>query len=138
MTLPELEALLAQPAFHQLVKVEAVAVSPDGRLTLRLPFDPAYTLFPEHGNYHGGVIATLIDVAGTMACSVLAGRPTPTANLRVDYLKSPRGCDLFADALVQRMGGQLAVADVTVRDEAGTVYAIGRGSFSVPAAKAAG
>lgn len=130
MTLQELQALLARAEFHKLVKVEAVAADPSGRVTLHLPFDPAYTIFREAGNYHGGVLASLVDIAGAMACSIIKGRPTPTANMRIDFLKSPANCDLLADGVAQRVGRQLGVADVTIRDQAGTVYALGRGTFS--------
>lgn len=130
MTLDELNGLMAQAEFHKVVKVEAVSLDPGGALTIKLPFDEAYTLFKKVGAYHGGVIATLIDVAGTMACSVAKGRPTPTIDLRVDYLKSPVRCDLYADAVTRRVGRGIGVADVTVRGEDGTVYAIGRGAFS--------
>jgi len=133
MTLEQLQSLLGMAEFHKLVQVRAVSVTPDGTLTLMLPFDPAYTIFRAKGVYHGGVIATLIDIAGTMACSVLQGRPTPTANLRVDYLRSPTSCDLYADAVVRRAGKLLGTADVSIRDDAGKIYAIGRGSFVMAA-----
>ncbi|MEW5421442.1 PaaI family thioesterase [Amorphus sp. 3PC139-8] len=130
MTLDELSGLLSQAEFHKTLKVEAVALEADGALTLKLPFDEGYTLFKKVGAYHGGVIASLIDVAGTMVCSAVKGRPTPTVDLRVDYLKSPVRCDLYADAVPRRIGRGIGVADVTVRGEDGTVYAIGRGAFS--------
>ncbi|MCC5968661.1 MAG: PaaI family thioesterase [Pararhodobacter sp.] len=133
MTLDQLQKLLSMAEFHKIVQVRALAVTPDGSLTLMLPFDPAYTLVRASGAYHGGVIATLIDVAGTMSCSVVQGRPTPTANLRVDYLKSPASCDLYADSIVRRVGRLLGTADVTIRDHGGQVYAIGRGTFVMAA-----
>ena len=49
MTLAELQTLLAQVEFHKLAKVEAVAADPAGRVTLHLPFDPAYTIFRNRG-----------------------------------------------------------------------------------------
>lgn len=64
-----------------------------------------------------------------MACSVIQGHPTPTANLRIDHLKNPANCDFYADGEARRMGKTMGVADVTIHDLDGTVYAIGRGTF---------
>lgn len=133
MNADQLRALLARAEFHKFLEMEVVSVAPDGRLTLKLPYREAYTIFAKAGTYHGGIIASLIDVAGTMACSVVKGQPTPTANLRVDYLKSPARCDLYAEAEARRIGRTLGVADVTIRDAEGTVYALGRGTFNTAA-----
>ena len=62
------------------------------------------------------------------------GRPTPTANFRVDFLKSPAKVDLIATGRMVRSGKTLAVADVEITDDNGEVYAIGRGTFSTAAA----
>lgn len=129
MKLEQLAALIAQAEFHKTIKVQAVSADPSGRVTLFLSFDPAYTIFKAKGTYHGGVIASLVDIAGAMACSVVQGHPTPTANLRVDYLKTPASCDLFADGEARRVGKVIGVADVTIRDGEGVVYALGRGTF---------
>ena len=130
MTIDDMKALIAKAEFHKFLKMDVVAMTDEGTLTLKLPFDDAYTIFKKTGSYHGGIIASLVDVAGAMACSVVKGHPTPTANLRVDYLKSPVGCDLYADAAARRIGRGLGVADVTIRDANGTVYALGRGTFN--------
>ncbi len=135
MTLDDLNALLAGAEFHKILKLRAEACdAAAGQVTLHLPFDTAYTLFAGMGNYHGGVIAALADVAATMACTVRAGRPTPTVDLRIDYLQAPCKVDLFADARARKVGRSVGVADVSVRDRDGTVFALARGTFSTGAA----
>ncbi|MEO0382685.1 MAG: PaaI family thioesterase [Pseudomonadota bacterium] len=129
MTLEELSKLIAMAEFHKVLDIKAIAADPSGKVTLHLPFSPTYTIFKQQGGYHGGVIASLVDVAGAMACSVIQGHPTPTANLRIDYLKNPSNCDLYAEGEARRVGKTMGVADVTVRDLDGTVYALGRGTF---------
>jgi uncharacterized protein (TIGR00369 family) len=127
--------IVESAAFHQLIglrldKADAEA----GIAVLRLPYRPELSIFPEAGVYHGGVIGALIDVAGAVACGLKLGRPTPTANFRVDFLKSPARIDLIATGRLVRSGKTLSVADVEITDDNGEVYAIGRGTFSTAAA----
>lgn len=130
MNVEDLRTLIAKAEFHKFLKVELASCDADrGRLTLKLPFDSAYTIFADAGTYHGGIVASLVDIAGAMACTLIKGHATPTANLRVDYLKTPARTDLYADGIAQRVGRSIGVADVEVRDSAGTIFALGRGTF---------
>jgi uncharacterized protein (TIGR00369 family) len=127
--------IVESAAFHQLlgVRLEKADVEA-GIAVLRQPYRPELSIFPEAGVYHGGVIGALIDVAGAVACGLPLGRPTPTANFRVDFLKSPAKVDLIATGRLIRSGRTVAVADVEITDDSGEVYAIGRGTFSTSAA----
>ncbi|AUC99653.1 PaaI family thioesterase [Bradyrhizobium sp. SK17] len=121
-------------AFHQFIGLKLDrADDVAGLVVLRLPYSPALSIFPDAGVYHGGVIAALIDVAGAVACGLKTGRPTPTANFRVDFLKSPAKIDLIATGRLVRAGKALSVADVEISDDKGEVYAVGRGTFSTTA-----
>lgn len=121
-------------AFHQLVGItlEKANVS-TGIAVLRLPYNPKLSLFPEIGAYHGGAIASLIDTAGSVICGLQAGRPAPTINFRVDFLKSPVKIDLLATGRLIRAGKSVSVADAEISDDHGAIYAIGRGTFSTAA-----
>lgn len=126
--------IIETAAFHQVigVKLESADVEA-GIAVLRLPYHPSLSIFPEAGVIHGGVIASLIDVAGAVACGLQVGRPTPTANFRVDFLKSPAKIDLIATGKVVRAGKSVSVADIEISDDKGEVYAVGRGTFSMSA-----
>lgn len=134
LDLDAFKRIVETAAFHQLIglKLEQ-ADAATGIAVLRLPYDSKLSIFPEPGTYHGGVIAALIDVAGAVACGLQTGRPTPTVNFRVDFLKSPAKIDLIATGRLVRAGKSVAVADVEIGDDAGEVYAIGRGTFSTSA-----
>jgi len=54
--------------------------------------------------------------------------------MRVDFLDAPMKVDLVAEGTLRRFGKSIAVADVEIRDDAGKVYTIGRGTFSTAAA----
>jgi uncharacterized protein (TIGR00369 family) len=126
--------IVESAAFHQLLGVRLEKADPEaGIAVLRQPYRPELSIFPDSGVYHGGVIGALIDVAGAVACGLPLGRPTPTANFRVDFLKSPAKVDLIATGRLIRGGKTVAVADVEITDDNGEVYAIGRGTFSTAA-----
>ena len=80
--------------------------------------------------YHGGPVASLIDIAGDMAVAVRAGGGVPTISLRVDYLRPCTGPWLRATAVLRRFGRTISVADVDVHDDRGRLCAVGRGTYS--------
>ena len=82
------------------------------------------------GQFHGGPIASLIDVVGDFAIGMIVGGGVPTINLRVDYLKPALGEALVATARVRRSGRTIAVVDIDVRDRTEALVAVGRGTYS--------
>lgn len=80
--------------------------------------------------YHGGPIASLIDIAGDMVVAVRAGGGVPTISLRVDYLRPCTGPYLLATARLRRGGRTISVSDVDVHDDQGRLCAVGRGTYS--------
>ncbi|HEY0941453.1 MAG TPA: PaaI family thioesterase [Steroidobacter sp.] len=130
-------ALFLTSAFVQFLRFDVVAEDAQrGTVSLRLPFDHRYTIVSDLGHYHGGVIAAFVDIAASMCCVMATGTPTPTVDLRIDYLRSPRNVDLIADAKMWKAGRSIATADVVIRDADGITYALGRGAFSVSNSKA--
>jgi uncharacterized protein (TIGR00369 family) len=87
-------------------------------------------LRPEFGNIHktlhGGVTATLIDVAGgfgTMAH--YGGRPCATVELKLNYFLPVTGKKVTARSRILRAGKTLCVAQVDVHDDRGRLAAAG-------------
>lgn len=80
--------------------------------------------------YHGGPVASLIDIAGDMVVAVRAGGGVPTISLRVDYLRPCTGPWLRATARLRRYGRTISVSDVDVHDDQGRLCAVGRGTYS--------
>jgi uncharacterized protein (TIGR00369 family) len=81
------------------------------------------------GQWHGGPIAAAIDIVGDYALAMLLGKPLPTINLRVDYLRPGKGALKFV-ARVRRNGKTVGVVDVEVLAETGEVVALGRANYS--------
>jgi len=92
---------------------------------------PDFERSPETGQFHGGVIAALIDTAGDFALVLLLGGGVPTINLRVDYLRPAGGGLLTATASVRRAGRTIGVVDVDVADGTNRLVAVGRGCYSM-------
>lgn len=104
-----------------------------GRATFRLAISAA-TAGGANGGVHGGIIATLIDVAAV--CAVVSAceqgdRARGTAELNVSYLRPAVGRELVASAGVLKKGSTLAVVDVDVLNEGGTLVAKGRVSYAL-------
>ena len=108
------EVLLASPVARTL-GVNLVALEVD-RAVLALPF--------KHENVtlgdivHGGVIATLIDVAGVAAaisgCAAEGFSGCATSTLSISYLAPAKGAALRAEASALRRSRRPAVAEVSV------------------------
>ncbi len=99
------------------------------------------------GILHGGVIATVLDVAGgTLAGASLleryadshsleeiAGRfaKLGTIDLRIDYLRPGRGERFITRASVLRAGNKVAVTRMEMMNDQGVLIAVGTGTYLV-------
>ena len=98
---------------------------------VRLPFSDNLRRMDGEAVLHGGVIATMIDIAGVWALTGVGGPPGPTVDMRVDFLRHAACEAHLARARVVKMGRNFAVTDVRITDEHDRLVAIGRGLFSV-------
>ena len=122
----ELQERLIGRGFGEFIgaKIEHVE---DGYCRLRLPFKPELSRGDDL--IHGGVIATLIDKAGTAAAwsysDITDDAMGATIALTVNYLQGALSCDLIAEGRVMRRGGSITVADVEIKNDAGDLIAKG-------------
>ena len=128
---------LAHTPFESVVPMALEAFDKAaGTASFRLPYRPEYRRSDkEPTGYHGGVIATAIDVAGDFAVAIKCdAMGVPTINLAIDYLRAAGTVDLVIHARVRRAGRTIAVADIDVEDADGRLIAVGRGTFSTRSA----
>jgi uncharacterized protein (TIGR00369 family) len=126
----ELESWLSEGAFHQILGLKLESFDAAGEtIVIRCPYGPNVERIPGTGQYHGGVIASLIDVAGDFALVSVLGHAVPTINLRVDFLRPASATDLLARAQVRRSGRTVGVVDIEVQDSAGRLIALGRACY---------
>ncbi len=118
--------------FESVVRMELESWDKAGGMArFRLPFAPEYRRSDKAPGHHGGVIATLIDVAGDFAVAIKCDTGgVPTINLAVDYLRMAGDVDLIAKARVRRAGRTIAVVDVDVETDEGRLIAVGRVTYS--------
>ncbi len=129
-----LERLLTGSPFQRTLGLELMAFDLTAQtLTLRAVYGPAVERAPGTGQYHGGVIASLIDIAGDFALIAVLGHGVPTINFRVDYLRPAANTDLLALARVRRAGRTIGVVDIDVTDSSGRLIALGRGCYGTQA-----
>ena len=127
----QLAALFAASPFMSTLKLEVLKIDYDtSELSVRMPLHPGLERRVGTKQFHGGPIASLIDVTGDFAIGMLVGGGVPTINLRIDYLKPAVGDALTATARVRRAGRTVAVVDIEVTNAEGGVVALGRGTYS--------
>lgn len=87
-----------------------------GRVVLRLPSDARLT--QQNGLFHGGVIATIADVAGGYAGYSLfeAGTDVLTVEFKLNLLAPARGAFLTAHGEVLKSGRTLTICALKVFD----------------------
>jgi uncharacterized protein (TIGR00369 family) len=129
-----LEGVLRDSPFQEALKLKLEAFDQEAQtVTLRAVYGEHVERQQGTGQYHGGVIASLIDIAGDFALIVALGYGVPTINFRVDYLRPAMQIDLLAHARVRRAGRTIGVVDIEVMDGNGRLCALGRGCYGTQA-----
>lgn len=105
-----------------------------GLARLRFPFQEDFMGDPLRQALHGGVVATIIDLAGGMAVftRLSPGDACSTIDLRVDYYLPAESLDLVAEARLARLGNRVAVSNIEVIQPGRSgLIAEGRGAYAI-------
>jgi uncharacterized protein (TIGR00369 family) len=131
LTAEDIQAMFDRSPFISGLGLKVQSLDYDAsELTVTMPLNPALERRAGTKQFHGGPIASFIDTVGDFAIGMMVGGGVPTMNLRVDYLKPAVGDGLTATARVRRAGRTVAVVDIDVIDEKGSLVAVGRGTYS--------
>jgi uncharacterized protein (TIGR00369 family) len=108
-------AFIAKIPFNAFLGMEILRAHPDG-ITLRCKVRP--DLLNSHGALHGGVTASLVDVAVGVAIQYRfrGTRPISTVELKVSYFLPVTSGALLARARLLRVGSTLCVGRVDLTD----------------------
>jgi uncharacterized protein (TIGR00369 family) len=127
----ELQQRLAHSAFIDFLSLTVLSADPEmQQVVMRAAMRPEFERGRGTGQWHGGPIAAVIDTVGDYALVMLLGRPLPTINFRVDYLRPAIDTALIVTATVRRSGRLVGIVDVDVANEAGQLLAIGRATYA--------
>ncbi len=132
LTREQVQALLDRSPLIRFMQMSCEAIDAvQEQIVIAMPHRAELERGGGVGQFHGGAIASLVDVAGDFALAVNLGGGVPTINLRTDYLRPASGPRLVATARVRRAGRTIGVVDVDVHDHAGRLVAVGRGCYSM-------
>jgi uncharacterized protein (TIGR00369 family) len=130
----ELQQRLTHSAFIDWLNLTVLSTDPEAQqVVMRAAMQPEFERGRGTGQWHGGPIAAIIDTVGDYALVMLLGRPLPTVNFRVDYLRPAIDTALIVTATVRRSGRLVGIVDIDVANEAGTLLAIGRATYATAA-----
>lgn len=119
-----LEDLIRVPNFHDWMDLRVLAVE-RGRASILLPYREELIGNPKIPSIHGGILAGLIDLAGGAATFTLTNAPTPTIDLRIDYVRPALERHTVAEAGIVNAGSTIAFVDVDVLQVPGEADAQG-------------
>jgi len=134
-----------QVPFNQLIGLTVATYSKD-YIELKIKMKPELVGNIMHGILHGGVTASILDVAGgmvifnqtleqmtlvTQEAVVNKIQNLGTIDLRIDYLRPGRGVEFIATATVIRAGNKVAVARMELHNENGDHIAFGTGTYMI-------
>lgn len=131
LSLEQMNAMFERSPFIGWLGIRATSLDYDkAEISMTMPLRPEIERRAGTGQFHGGPIASFIDVVGDFAIGMLVGGGVPTINLRIDYLRPATGSRLAGTAKVRRAGKTVAVVDIDVLDDQNRLVAIGRGTYS--------
>ena len=127
----ELQQRLGHSAFIDFLNLTVLSADPEKEeVVMRAAMRPEFERGRGTGQWHGGPIAAIIDTVGDYALVMALGRPLPTVNFRVDYLRPAIDTALIVTATVRRSGRLVGVVDIDVTNEKGQLVAIGRATYA--------
>jgi uncharacterized protein (TIGR00369 family) len=129
----EAESILQSAPFHEFLGVSFSAYE-EGHVTIECPFREELFVNADKEIVHGGVLGSLLDIAGHYAVLSSVGARVPTIDFRTDYLRPGRRGPFVVEASVDRVGRNVAVADAEIRQEQRgetKSVALGRGTYGV-------
>lgn len=115
--------------FNQFIGLKITEVSPR-RVLWTLPFKEELVGDPQRRALHGGVLASVLDVAGGTVCwaSMLdINTRVSTVDLRVDYLRRGVCEDVVCEANLVRLGRSVGVARMEIFPKSDRTYVIATG-----------
>jgi len=130
MTCEAIQAMVDRSPFNRWLGMQVLALDEQG-LRLKIRWREELVSSPERQSTHGGVIAALIDCGADYVIAASVGHALPTLDLHIDYHRTARPGDLYAQSCLTHLGNTLGVAQTQVSDAQGRLIASGRGMYLI-------
>ncbi len=119
--------------FHAFLHMELASWDKTaGEVRFHVPFKTTYKRASAQPGIHGGVLASIIDVAADFVLTIHSNNVgLPTIDLKIDYLRNAGDEDLQVLARVLKSGRSIGVADVEITDQENRLCAVGRGTYAM-------
>lgn len=134
LTIEDMQQRLQKAPFNSFMGLTVLSADYDKQeIVMQMKLRPEFERMAGSNQFHGGVIAAMIDAVGQYVLMMMLGKPLATINFRTDYLRPASNTSLRAVGRVLRIGKTICVSDVEVRDDADKIVAVGRANYATPA-----
>lgn len=128
-TREEVEARLARSPYHRWLGLRIGEIGEE-TIEIVMPWrDEILSRTEPHPVVHGGILGSLIDMAGLFAVYASGATPTGTAYMHVDYHRPATAGPLTAKARILKLGRSLSTAEIFIHGPDGKLLASGRGGY---------
>ncbi len=132
LTIADIQERIGRSKYHQLFRPEVLELDNEAMtLALKVHMRPEFERQPDTGHWHGGVLASLIDIAGCYALMLVAGGQMLTLNFSTDFLRLAVSDHLIVHARVRRVGRTVGFVDVEIEDAEDRQVAMGRACYAI-------
>jgi uncharacterized protein (TIGR00369 family) len=132
LTVDDIQERISRSKYHQLFRPKVLEVDNNpATLKLRVSMCDEFERQPDTGHWHGGVLASLVDISGCYALMLVAAGPMLTLNFSTDYLRLAVSEYLYATATVRRVGRTVGFVDVDITDDGDATVATGRACYAI-------
>ena len=136
LTVADIQDRISRSKYHHLFQPKVLEMDNEtATLKLRVSMCDKFERQPDTGQWHGGVLASLVDITGCYALMLVSGGPMLTLNFSTDFLRLAVSNHLYATASVQRIGRTVGFVDVEIKDDAGATVVTGRACYAIRADK---
>ncbi len=134
LTVEDIQHRISQSLFHQMFQPEVLEIDNEKlQLIVKVSMCDEFERQPNTNQWHGGILASLVDIAGCYALMLIASGPMLTLNFSTDFLRLAASEYLIASARVKRAGRTVGFVDVEIHDAADELVAVGRACYAIRA-----
>ena len=132
LSVEDIQESIGRSKFHQLYRPKVLSIDCDDMtLRMRVSMCEEFERQPGTGQWHGGVLASLVDIAGCYALMLVVSGPLLTLNFSTDFLRIGVSEHLYASATVRRIGRTVGFVDVDICDDADATIVTGRACYAI-------